>query len=144
MTGVRVGERPVKRHQEYIPRGLARVNEAILALAMVGHVIELDRQRDAAAARLLKDLAVEKPRESRMSGMAKREHLNVADAKGRRHGRTTGPSRGGWIPVKWEDTGEREMVLESELLLRFTVQSVGYVPKAERDAKAAAEAEVSG
>lgn len=142
----RVGERPVVHHDDPIG-GVSPINETLLFLALVGHVIEEERQREAATARLLKALQEDgvRPRESRFSQLSKREHLNVADAKGRRHGRTTGPSRNGWIPVKWSDTGERETVRESDLLMRFTVQSVGFVPKSERDAQAAeaGEAEVS-
>lgn len=137
----RVGERPARHSDEPIG-GLSPIDQTALWIALVGHAIEIERQRDTAAARYLRELAMatDRPRESRMAGMAKREHLNIADATGRRHGRTYGPSRGGWIPVKWEDTGERENVREEDLLLRFTVQSVGYVPKSERDAKAAAAA----
>lgn len=39
------------------------------------------------------------------------------------------------------DTGERVLVREEDLLLRYTVQSVGYIPKSERDAQAAANAD---
>lgn len=122
----------------------ADLNEYLLALAVMRHLVELEVAQQAATERLLEAVAKEgdRPRESRMSSLSKREHLNVADLTGRRHGRTYGPSRDGWIPVKWLDTGERQMVRESGLLMRFTTQSAGFVPKSERDAQAAREAEV--
>lgn len=130
-------------HHDEPVGGVSPISAPLLFLALVGQEIERVREQEAATARLLKALGEDaaRPRESRFAQLSKREHVNVADAKGRRHGRTYGPSRDGWVPVKWLDTGERETVRESELLLRFTVQSVGFVPKSERDAQAAAEAE---
>lgn len=147
MTGVRVGEyRPSADRVDLGPiGGVSPISPLAITLALVAHAIELERQAEAAEAAALRALQGEagRPREDRLSSMAKREHLNVADAKGRRHGRTYGPARGGWIPVHWAD-GTREMVRSDSLLIRFTVQSVGYVPKSERDRMAAeAQAEVA-
>lgn len=140
MTGVRVGEyRPSVDRVDLGPiGGVSPIDGLILRLVLVSHAIEQERIRDAVEAAALKAAQEDgrRPREDRLSSMSKREHLNVADAKGRRHGRTYGPARGGWIPVHWAD-GVREMVRSDSLLIRFTVQSVGYVPKSERDRLAA-------
>lgn len=125
--------------------GRSPLNPYVVAAAVLAHMVELAVAEEAAAERLLGMVAEEAPRarDSRLSGMSKREHLNVADLTGRRHGRTYGPSRGGLIPVKWLDTGEREVVHEDGLLLRFTTQSTSYAPKSERDQKVVEEAEVA-
>lgn len=134
---------PVHRDDAEPMGGRSVVDRHALQMALILHAADLVIQEEKAAERLLKELGTVRPREGRLAQMSRREHLNVADLTGRRHGRTYGPSRGGWIPVTWLDTNERQLVHEDGLLIRFTVQTVGFVPAAERDSKVAEESDAA-
>lgn len=74
----------------------ASTDAIALNFAVAAHLMEQLSYMAAGAARLIEAMNAEAPkRESRFSQLSKREHLNVADAKGRRHGRTYGPARDG-------------------------------------------------
>ncbi|MDQ7877325.1 hypothetical protein Q9R08_04975 [Microbacterium sp. QXD-8] len=125
--------------------GVSPINAGLLALALVGHGIELARAveaRDAREARGESAAAGPVPRAPRASRF--QVNANVTDLSGRRQGRVRGQLSDGVLVVRWEDSRETEHVHEDLLRSRYTVQSVGFVPKSERDAKAREENENEG